>query len=177
MVKKVLKFVSLLLFFIFALILFVPKDSFYYLLEQNLKKFDLIISNEKLEDKTLSLDVQNLDISAKEIKSLSIKKANIKILGIYNSVELQNIQLSSLVENYLPAKINKVDVYYTILHPLVLQADGHGKFGNAKIAVNILDKNVTLILKPSKVMFSKYRNSLREFKKSKNGEYIYEKSL
>lgn len=177
MVKKLLKFFSYSLFFIFALILFVPKESFYYLLEQNLKKFDVIISNEKLEDKTISLDIKNLDISAKGIESLKIKEANIVILGLYNAVELQKIQLSSLVENYLPAKIDSIDISYTILHPLVLQADGHGEFGDARVSVNLLDRNATLILKPSKVMFSRYRNSLRKFKKSKNGEYIYEKSL
>jgi len=177
MVKRLFKFVALSLFFIFALILFVPKESFYYLLEQNLKKYDLIISNEKLEDKVLSLNVQNLDISAKGIESLTIKEADIEILGLYNSVKLQNIQLSSLVENYLPAKIDKVDIYYTIFNPLVLHADGHGAFGDARITLRILDKNVTLVLEPSKVMLSKYRNSLRMFKKSKNGEYIYEKSL
>lgn len=177
MVKKLLKFVAFLLFFIFALILFVPKESFYYLLEQNLKKFDLIISNEKLEDKIVSLDIQNLDISAKGIESLKIKEANIKILALYNSIELENIKLSSLVETYLPAKIEKIDIYYTIFNPLLLQADGHGEFGDARVEVHLLDKSVTLQLKPSKVMFGKYRNTLREFKKSKNGEYLYEKSL
>jgi len=177
MVKKLLKFVALLFFFIFALILFAPKESFYYLLEQNLKTFDVIISNEKLENKILSLNIHNLDISVKGIKSLKIKEANIEILGLYNSVELQNIELSSLVKNYLPAKINKVDIYYTILNPLQIKANGHGKFGNVRAAINILKRKATLILKPSKVMFSKYRNSLRELKKSKNGEYTYEKSL
>ena len=177
MVKKLLKFVAFFFFFIFALILFAPKESFYYLLEQNLKKFDVIISNEKLENKMLSLNIRNLDISVKGIKSLKIKKANIEILGLYNAVELQNMQLSSLVENYLPAKINKVDIYYTILHPLQLKVNGYGKFGDARVVVNILEKKATLILKPSKVMFSKYRNSLRALKKSKNGEYTYEKSL
>jgi len=177
MVKKLLKFVAFLLFFIFALILFVPKESFYYLLEQKLEKFDFIISNEKLEDKTLSLNIENLDISAKGIEALTIKEADVLILGLYNSVELQNIQLSSLVESYLPAKIEKVDISYTILNPLVVQADGYGTFGDARVAVNILEKKARLVLKPSKIMLNKYRNSLRKFKKSKNGEYIYEKSL
>jgi len=166
-----------MLFFIFALMFFAPKESFYYLLEQNLKKIDVIISHEKLENKILSLNIQNLDVSVKGIESLKIKEANIEILGLYNSVVLQNIELSSLVKNYLPAKINKVDIYYTILNPLQIKVNGHGKFGNARAVINILKRKVTFVLKPSQVMFSKYRNSLRELKKSKNGEYRYEKSL
>jgi len=177
MVKKLFKFVALLLFFIFALILFAPKENIYYLLEQNLKKFDIIISHEKLENRKLYLNIQNLDVSVKGIETLTIKEANIVILALYNSIELENIMLSSLAKNYLPVKIDKVDIYYTILNPLKIYAVGHGKFGDARVAIDVLKRKAVLVLRPSKIMRMRYRNSLKELKKSKNGEYLYEKSL
>ena len=166
-----------MLFFIFALMLFVPKQSFYYLLEQNLKKFDLIISNETLADRIISLKIKHLDVTLKGIETLSIKEADITLLGLYNEVALHNVQLSSLVESYLPAKIERVKIEYTLLHPLQLQAEGEGLFGDASVVVDIVEKKVTLLLQPSPMMLKRYRKSLRMLKKSKNGEYIYEKSL
>jgi hypothetical protein len=95
----------------------------------------------------------------------------------YNSVKLTNIKLSSLVESYLPSKIDSLNITYTIFNPLYITADGVGEFGEASAEVNLLDRNASVVLKPSKVMFTKYKKSLRMFKKSKNGEYVYAKTF
>jgi len=177
MVKKIMKFFAYLLFFIFSLILFMPKESVYFLLEKNLKVFDIVISKEHLTQNFLSLEVENLELSAKAIDAALIQKVDIVLLGVYNHVNVESIQLSSLVESYLPSKIESLEVVHSLLDPLHVVGEAKGEFGEASLIVNLVDRNISVALKPSKVMFSKYRNSLRMFKKSQNGEYVYAKNF
>ena len=177
MVKKLAKFFAYTLFFILALIAFMPKESLYFLLEENLQKFGVVLSNEQLEESFFSLNIENMEISAKGIDSALVEEADITLLLVYNSVDVKNIKLSSLVESYLPSKIDTLHIRYTLINPFEVEAQSHGGFGDATIHFNIVDRNVSVILKPSKKMFQKYRNSLREFKKSQNGEYVYAKTF
>jgi len=177
MVKKMAKFFAYTLFFVFALVAFSPKSSVYYFAEQQLKKFAVVISEETLDERLLSLNIQNLDISVKEIDTAIIKEVDITLLLVYNSVKLTKIKLSSLVEAYLPSKIESLNITYTLLNPLYITADGVGEFGEASASVSLLDRNASVFLKPSKKMFKKYRKSLKMFKKSENGEYVYAKTF
>jgi len=177
MVKKMAKFFAYMLFFVFALVAFSPKSSVYYFGEQQLKKFGVVITDEKLDEKLLSLNIENLDISAKEIDTALIKEADVTLLLVYNSINLTKIKLSSLVESYLPSKIDSLNITYTLFNPLYITADGVGEFGEASGQVSLLDRNASIVLKPSKKMFAKYRKSLKMFKKSENGEYIYAKTF
>lgn len=177
MVKRLFKFILYAIFFVFALILFSPKASLYFLLENNLKKFDIVISDEVLEDKAFTLHIQNLNINAKGVDSATIKEADIELLLFVNSIELHNIELSSLVDSFLPAKIKSVKLSYTLFNPVMVYANGNGKFGNAEVEVNLLKRELKIFLKPSKKMLRNYQNSLRMFKKDANGEYIYAKTF
>ena len=177
MVKKMAKFFAYTLFFIFALVAFSPKSSIYYFGEQNLKKFGVVISNETLNENLLSLNIQNLDISAKEIDTAIIKEADITLLLVYNAVSLRDIELSSLVESYLPSKIDSLDIKHTIINPLNISAEGFGKFGEASANISLKERSVEVTLKPSKKMFSKYKKTLKMFKKSEDGEYVYAKTF
>ena len=177
MVKKIAKFFAYTLFFIFALVAFSPKSSVYYFAEHNLKKFGVVVSNETLNEKLLSLNIQNLEISAKEIDTAIIKEADITLLLVYNSVSLSDVKLSSLVETYLPSKIDSLDVTYTILNPLYVTAEGFGEFGEASVNVSLKERSLEVTLKPSKKMFAKYKKTLKTFKKSENGEYVYAKTF
>lgn len=177
MVKKLAKFFAYTLFFFFALIAFTPKSSVYYLLEQNLKQYDVIISKESLEESLFTLHIQNLELSAKGIESAVVQKADITLLGFYNNIALQNIELSSVVDAFLPPKIQNATLSYTILNPLVVQAVAIGDFGEAHVSFEILDRKLSATLTPSARMLKEYRSSLKEFKKDANGGYVYAKTF
>ncbi|MDF1883051.1 hypothetical protein JHD49_03780 [Sulfurimonas sp. SAG-AH-194-C21] len=177
MVKKMAKFFAYTLFFAFALVAFSPKSSVYYFGEQELKKFGVVISNESLQESTLSLNIKNLYITLKEIDSAVIKEVDITLLFVYNSIHLEEIELSSLVESYLPSKVDSLDIHYTIFNPLHITAEALGQFGEATINVSIADRNATLSLKPSKKMFASYKKTLKMMKKYENGEYVYAKTF
>lgn len=177
MVKKLLRFLAYLLFFVVALMAFIPKSSIYYLLEQNLKKFDVVISNEKLEESLLSLSIEHANITAKGIDTAIVGKSEITLLLFYDKLSFSDIKLSSIVEAYLPSKIKTLELHYSILSPLSIELSADGDFGEARASVALLKRSLQATLKPSKKMYSNYRKSLRFFKKEKNGEYTYAKSL
>ncbi|MEA2073469.1 MAG: hypothetical protein U9O86_07780 [Campylobacterota bacterium] len=177
MVKKLLIFFAFSLFFVLALVAFTPKKSFYFLVEKNLKKFDVVISNETLGDRFLTLNIENLELSTKGVESAIVAEADVTLLLFYNSLTLNDLSLSSLVETYVPSKIDRVELTYSILNPLVVSASAEGDFGDAEVAFNILDRELSAVVKPSKVMLSKYKKTIRMMKKDEDGEYVYAKTF
>ncbi|MCK4737466.1 MAG: hypothetical protein KAT10_02825 [Sulfurimonas sp.] len=174
---KVQKFFAYFIFFIFALIYFVPKTSIYYFIEKELKNYEIVISNEELQESSFNLHITGGTVSVKSIESANIDQADMKIYGLYNTIELQEIVLSKTVSSFLPSKIKNATVSYTVFNPTNIQVKASGEFGEADAQYNLLNKTLYLKLKPSKKMLTKYRSTLNSLKKSENGEYIYEQNI
>jgi hypothetical protein len=177
MVRKSLKFFAFLLFFIFALIAFMPKKSFYFLLEKELQNFEFVISNERLHEKLFSLEIENLELTTKGIDSAVVQSAEITLFGLYNCVILEDIQVSSLIDTYAPSKIESLELSYTLLNPLEIRASAQGDFGEAEISFTLLESELQAVVKPSKLMQTKYKKTMRMLKKDENGEYVYAKTF
>jgi len=177
MVKKFSKFLAFSLFFFIALILFMPKENFYFLLEKELQKFDVVVSEERLQERSLSLEIENLHITAKEVDSAVIERADVMLLGFYNSIFFEGIELSSIVSVYLPPKLESVKVKYSILNPFIVYVDAHGEFGEAQLHFSLLESQLQASVKPSKKMLKEYKKSMRMLQKDENGEYSYAKTF
>lgn len=177
MVKKIILFFAYVSFFILALIYFTPKVNFYYFLEKELKPFDVVISNETLVDNRFSLNIDNAVVNLKSIQSAKIESTNIKILGLFNSINVKNIELSSAVKSFVPQKIDSLSIDFNILNPLHITGLAVGGFGNATLDVNLIDRKVDINLVASDLMKKNYKSTLRNLKKSENGEYVYVKTF
>jgi len=170
---KLFRFFLYMLFFILALMYFMPKQSIYYFAETELQNYNVVVSHEAVHDSGLSLEISNLDIYAEGIKSANIQELDISLFGLYNSINAKDIKLESVLESMLPLEINEVSVTYSILDPINVKLESEGAFGSISGGANIIDRKVVLLLKPSKLMLRKYRTTLRNFKKLESGEYEY----
>ncbi len=177
MVRKIFNFFIYLILFIVALIYFTPKISTYYFLEHTIKPFGVIISQERVSDNGLELKIENASISVKGVDSAVIENIDIQIFGLYNSFDIQNIELSSVASSFVPLKIEDLNIKYSVINPLFITGASHGEFGEASLNINILERTLQLKLIPSKIMKQKYRSTLRNLKKNAEGEYIYEKNI
>ena len=177
MVRKIVIFFAYVLFFILALMYFSPKVSLYHLMEKELKKYDVVISDERVEDRGFSLDVNSLTLYAKGINSASVENINIKLLALYNSIDISNIRLSSIATTFIPVRINELHITYSIFNPLNITAEGSGGFGEAEGTFNILKRTLNLNVIPSPKMLKQYKNSMRKMKKNEDGSYSYDKSF
>jgi len=177
MVKKIVLFFAYVSFFIVALIYFTPKVNSYYFAETQLKPLGVIIGSESVNDNGFSLEIKDAKVFVKSIESATIGHTNIKLLGLYNSVSIENILLSSTAKSFVPLKIQSANITYHVFNPLNINGDIMGEFGEAKVFINLLDRTLKLILTPSNIMKKKYKSTLRNFKKSENGELIYDKTF
>ena len=174
---KVLKLLAYMLFFVLALVYFIPKDSVYYYAENQLKLHKIILSQEEIVENKFSLDINNAELLYSEIESAQVENINLKFFLVYNSINVENITLSEMANSFVPTQIQTLHVEYTIFNPLSVRLNAVGDFGEIDASFNILDTNATAILIPSKIMLQKYKKSLRYFKKNENGEYQYDKTF
>jgi len=177
MVKKLLAFFTYALFFILALMYFTPKTSLYHTLEKELKKYDVVISDETIEDRGFSLNLENFSVYVKEVDSASVENVNVKFFALYNSISVQNVTLSSVAATFIPIKVDELSVTYSIFNPLNVTAEASGAFGEAKGAFNILERTLNLNVIPSEEMSKSYKNSMNKMKKNEDGSYGYDKTF
>ena len=174
---RVAKFFAYGTFFIVILYLFFPKENLYYKIQEYALQYKVKVFEKKVEEKLFSLELLDGKLLYKGIETATFQKAHILLLGFYNGVHINSVTLSGLVKNFLPQKIEQIDVSYSLLHPLEVRFFLKGDFGSAKGFYEIKSSKVVVKLHPSKMMQMHFKSSLREFKKLKNGVYSYEKSL
>ena len=177
MVRKIAKFFGYLAFFILTLMYFTPKESIYYLAEDELKKFGVVISGESVKDKGLTLEVEDATLNVESIESAKVKTLDMTFLFLFNSVHVENITLSSMAANFLPVHIQDVSISYNIFDPLHVNAHAIGEFGEAKATLSLLDRKATLKLEASKKMKSSFGQTLNMLKRDQQGGYVYEQSF
>ena len=177
MVKKIFYFFLYLCIFFLALIYFSPKEALYHFAEQQLKPFQVILSNETLKDNGFSLVIQNASLSVEKIPSATIHKTTITPLGFYNDISMKNIILSNAIKSFAPTKITDIKIQYTLFQPLFIKLNGEGAFGTFYGTLNLQTRKLHIVMQPSKIMKTKYKTTLRNLKKTKNGVYIYEQNL
>jgi len=174
---KIYKFFSYALFFFVMLIVFLPKENLYFALEKELKKENIIIYNETIEEGLFSLDLDESIINFQKIDIAKVDSINFNIYGLYNSLEATNIRLFTFSKNFLPSKISSLKLQYSVLDPLVITIYSKGDFGVLDGRYDFIKKLLQIKVIPSKKMLKEYKNTLRFLKKSQNGEYIYEQTL
>ena len=177
MVKKLILYFTYSLFFILALMYFVPKSSVYYLLEHKLEKHAVILSSEKIKDTGLALELEDAKISFRSVHSVNVDKTTLKIFVLYNSINLSGVSLSCTAKSFIPLHIENVQVVYSIFSPLDVNAHAVGEFGELEAKFNIFENTLHLELKPSKVMLQEYKSTMKNLIKTKNGEFIYDKTF
>jgi len=177
MVKRFLKFFAFLAFFVLALIFFAPKIGMYYFLEQELKVYDAIISGETLQDKGLHLEIKDAQIFVYSIESATIKTCDVTLLLFYNTINASEITLSQSAKSFVPLKIERLQISYTILNPLRINVHVIGEFGSAQANVHVLERTLHVELQPSQIMSQEYKNALKEFAKSEDGGFTYDKTF
>ncbi len=174
---KLAKFIGYVLFFMAALMYFTPKASLYYFAETQIEPYGVIVTDELVKDNGMTLSLKDATVTVKSIESAVVQSVDVAIFGLYNSIDVKNITLASTASSFVPTDIKLLNISYSILNPLNIKAYASGGFGEAEAKVSLLDRKLILKLEPSKLMNSKYRSTMRNFKKLKDGGYEYAKDL
>lgn len=167
MVKRVIGGFFLLIVLLWLLS---PKEELYYLLEKELKKSDIIISNEIVKDRWFGVEILNADIYVKGAKMAKLAELKLNILFLYNSLSIKGIDTNSAFHKDVPKNIEEIKSTYSILDPLKIKLDGLGSFGVLDGEVNLIDRDIIIGFPVVKDI-----NPFKKFiKRDETGEWKYE---
>lgn len=173
---KFFKKIFIFIFILYIIIAFFPKKNLYFLLENEISKYNIILFDEKIQDFGISLQISQANVSYQDINIGKIESLN-ALLGIfYNEIKGENIIFKDSIKRFIPQKVDSIKLIYTPFYPTKAWIFSNGDFGEIKGDINFIDKKMKIILKPSKEMGQKYPMILSNFKLIE-GEHIYEQSF
>lgn len=171
--KFIFKIMILFLVFLISLFIFLPKEGFYNLIEKEISKQNIIISDETKNSKTFGINIKNSEVYYDRINTAFIKDIDISTYFFYTSLVIDTIRVSKSFENMLPSKIKMIKIEHSILAFDKIDIKADGEFGKFQGKILLLERRIIGELNPSKIMKSKYRNILKQFKLVE-GKYKYE---
>ena len=148
MVKKILITLAVLWF---VVLFFMPKQEFYYKLEEELAKNDIKINEKSTEEGLFSLTLHDASIYVKGIKLATIEKIDFCTLLFYTKVEVTELLLDESLKNVAPTKIDRVSLSHAIWNPVYLSVDAEGTFGQ-------MDGNVAIAKRTLRLDFNETKN-------------------
>lgn len=171
--KKLLKPIIFFLFFLFTTLVLLPKENIYYLLEKNLKNYNIILSDEKIVEKLFGLHLKGIQLYSNEIHLANIDNTNIYTNIFYTKISIDKLKIEDTFKNFLP--LNFSDIYFThsIINPLNGIITAKSDIGEIEGIYKIDQNKISFILIPKKNIAYKYKNMLRKFK-TNDGNYSYE---
>jgi hypothetical protein len=153
--------------------MFLPKVSIYNLLEQELSKQDIIVSDEKRDEKLLSLNIKDAKVFYKGIEGANISNVDFLSFFVYSKIEVNDVKLLKSLSSFFPPDIKNIVLKHSVLDYKNVDIYSAGDFGLLEGKINLLDRTLILTLEASSSMKKKYSRVLNQMK-LKEGKYIYE---
>jgi hypothetical protein len=133
-----------------GILVFMPKQEFYYKLEEELSKHEIKLNETNINEGLFSLNLKQVTVYFKGINVATIEEVNLFTLLFYNSIELQSLTVDDSLKKMLPQAIHKAVAKYSILSPLEVSLDATGSFGSAAGNIDLNEGKVRLDFNESK---------------------------
>jgi hypothetical protein len=173
---RVLRTVLWCVLFFYIVIIFLPKENFYFLAEHKLNEYKVTISNESLKDLFGIFTVKGSHVSYYGDEAAQIDTITLLPFILYNEVSFQNLHISKKFQSFVPSEISKASVKFTPFYPVKLWISLEGSFGEIYGSYNMYGKTARFVLKPQDDFRQKYPFIYGEFKDI-DGELVYESSF
>ncbi|RBQ31946.1 hypothetical protein CRU92_04040 [Arcobacter sp. FW59] len=170
MIKKLSEIFIYIIFSIFIFMFLLPKELIYNLVEKELEKHKIVVSDESINEK-FSLDILDANIFYEGINIAKVNRANFLSFLIYSKFDIENIKLEDKFKNFIPDEIEKISFQYNILTFNKIYVKANGKFGELEAEISIFDKVVNIELNASNDM---KKLALIRYFKYENERYKYE---
>ncbi len=171
--KKILKLLLYIIVFFLFFIIFLPKESLYNLLEKQLEKNQIIVSNEIINEKLFSISLLDGNIFYQGINLAKIDDITFRTYLFQTKIDVENINFLDSLSSFAPSPINKVTLEHSILDFDKINIKSSGTFGELNGYIDIFKKEIRIELNASNVMKNSYNNLLLNMKFA-DERYIYE---
>jgi len=133
-----------------AIIVLMPKREFYYKLEEELAKYDIILNEETIDEGLFSLDLKQVSIYVKGINVATVEEMKLATFIFYSCVELRALQVDDSLKNMVPSKTDKATAMHSVFSPFKVLVDASGTFGEMSGSIDLRAQKVRLDFNESK---------------------------
>ncbi len=156
----------------FAILVMMPKQAFYYKLEEVLAKQELELNEEQIDEGFFSLNLHQVTVYFKGIPVAIIEEMDLCTLLFYSSLEIQGLHVDDSLKRMVPQETQNALLSHSILSPLKVSMDAVGSFGGMTGTIDLNARTVHLDFNESK-----HIEMLKsQLKKSEKG-WFYETSF
>lgn len=156
----------------FAILVLMPKQEFYYKLEEALAKHEIELNEEKMDEGFFSLSLHQVTVYFKGIPVATIEEMDLCTLLFYSSLELEGLHMDESLKRMVPQATQKALLWHSILSPLKVYVDAEGSFGGMRGAIDLNTRKVHLDFNES----TQIEMLQPQLKKGEKG-WIYETSF
>ena len=142
--KKIGLAILYFLLFILFFVVFMPKDYLYYKTEHILKDYGLIVSNEKVKDRFLSLSVKDGDIFIQGVKAGYVDVIDIYPDIVFNAVVIKGFKSNKNISLIPPIDLEELLFMYTPFYPFKVSIKANSSFGKMEGFIDLKDKKVVI---------------------------------
>ena len=128
----------------FAILVLMPKQEFYYKLEEVLAKQEIELNEEKMDEGWFSLDLYRVTVYFKGIPVATIEEMELCTLLFYSSLELQGLHMDDSLKRMVPQETQKALLSHTILSPMKVSVEAQGSFGGMTGTIDLHARQVHL---------------------------------
>ena len=133
-----------------GILIFMPKQEFYYKLEEELAKHEIKLNETSMNEGLFSLNVKQVTVYFKGINVATIEEVSLFTLLFYNSIELRSLTVDDSLKKMIPQEVEKAVAIHSILSPLEVAVDASGSFGLMTGKIDLSEAKVRLDFNESK---------------------------
>lgn len=163
--KFIFKFFIYIIFFIYMLLIFLPKENLYYFGLEKLKSQKIELNQNSVIDNNIGLLLNNINIKYEGIDISKIDKINLSSYIFYSSLNVDNIKVDSSFNKFAPENIRFIKITHSIINPTNIIIKSEFKLGRCDGVINLLTRTIKLNLIVSNKFKSKYRYIVKLLKK------------
>ena len=171
--KRLAKGFAYLMVMFILLVFFLPKVNLYYAAEEIMKKQNIYISDEQVNDTGFSLELVDAKVFFDKLELMKVDKINLTTWLFYSSVNLDVIEVNSGFSDFLPSDINAIKVEHFFYNPTNVSLSGESQDSFFYGDVDLIKKSVIIHLRVGVKSEKRYKTLLRKLNKEEGG-YFYE---
>ena len=133
-----------------AIIVLMPKREFYYKLEEELAKHEVILNEESIDEGLFSLNLKEVSIYFKGINIATVEEIKLATFILYSCVELRALQVDDSLKNMVPPKTDEATAIHSVFSPFKVLVDASGTFGAMTGSIDLRAQKVRLDFNESK---------------------------
>ena len=133
-----------------AVIILMPKQELYYMLEKELSKHEIILNEQELDEGMFSLRLKQVTVYFKGINVAMIEEMKLTTLLFYSCVKVESLQVDDSLKTMVPQNTKEARVKHSVLSPLKLFVEANGSFGAMEGSIDLSERNIRLDFNESK---------------------------